>query len=49
MTYYVLVCLDCADDLPIPFTTPDDRGEWAAKHTAATGHDRWFVTDQKEK
>jgi len=48
--YYVLVCRDCGDGdqaLPIPFETPQARGQWAAAHTRGTGHDRWLVLDQQ--
>ena len=47
--FYVLVCRLCGDPdnpLPMPFESPAERGKWAAGHTAATGHDRWFVLDQ---
>ena len=49
-TYYVLVCRDCGDGddaLPMPFGSAEERGKWAAAHTRGTGHNRWFVTDQK--
>ena len=39
-TFYVLVCEVCTPRLPMPFSSPDERGSWAAKHRAATGHDR---------
>ena len=45
-TFYLLVCRDCGDgDLVMPFDSPAERGKWAAAHTGATGHDRWFVTE----
>ena len=47
--FYVLVCRLCGDPdkpLPMPFGSPAERGKWASAHTAATGHDRWFVLDQ---
>jgi hypothetical protein len=44
--FYLLVCRDCGDgDLVMPFDSPAERGKWAAAHTGATGHDRWFVTE----
>jgi hypothetical protein len=49
MIFYVLVCRDCGDPdrlLPMPFSSPDERGRWASEHTRATGHARWFVVDQ---
>ena len=49
--FYVLVCRLCGDPkrpLPMPFESPAERGRWAAAHTAATGHDSWFVIDQPE-
>ena len=49
--FYVLVCRLCGDPakpLPMPFESPAERGKWAAAHTAATGHDSWFVIDQAE-
>ena len=46
-TFYVLVCRDCGNgDLPMPFSSPAERGKWAAEHTRRTGHDRWFVTEE---
>jgi hypothetical protein len=48
--FYVLVCYQCSDPerpLPLPFYSAAERGKWAAEHTRATGHDRWFVADQK--
>lgn len=44
---YVLVCRDCDEDDPIPFGSMQERGEWAAAHTKATGHDRWAVLDAR--
>jgi hypothetical protein len=45
--FYVLVCRDCGHgNLPMPFESAEARGKWAAAHTRATGHDRWFVHDQ---
>ena len=47
---YVLICRDCGHgDLPMPFATPEERGKWAAAHTKATGHDRWFVIDKVDR
>jgi hypothetical protein len=49
--FYVLVCRQCGDPdrpLPMPFASPAERGHWAAEHTRATGHDRWFVLDQPD-
>jgi hypothetical protein len=54
VTFYVLVCRECEGDvppdrwLPIPFGSPAERGKWAAAHTRATGHDKWWVYDQPE-
>lgn len=45
-TFYLLVCRDCGDgDLVMPFDSAAERGKWAAGHTRATGHERWFVRD----
>lgn len=45
-TFYLLVCRECGSgDLVMPFGSPAERGKWAAAHTRATGHDRWFVTE----
>ncbi len=47
--YYLLVCFECGDPdrpLPIPFGSAAERGRYAAAHTRATGHDRWWVKDQ---
>jgi hypothetical protein len=47
--FYVVVCRQCGDPdhpLPMPFSSPAERGHWAAEHTKGTGHDRWFVLDQ---
>lgn len=40
---YVLVCRACDPLSPIPFATPEERGRWAAEHTAGTGHEAWTV------
>lgn len=49
-TYYLLVCRDCGnlddDPLVMPFESAQARGKWAAEHTRATGHDRWYVEDE---
>lgn len=48
--FYVLVCRDCGDPekpLPMPFSSPEERGKWASAHTKGTGHDRWLVVDQE--
>jgi hypothetical protein len=48
-TYYLLACLECSgpdDPLIMPFESPATRGRWARSHTAATGHDRWYVKDE---
>jgi hypothetical protein len=48
--FYVLVCRECGDPehpVPIPFGSPAERGRWASEHTWGTGHDRWFVLDQR--
>lgn len=42
--FYVLMCRECGDP-PMPFPSPEERGEWAAAHTAATGHERWWARD----
>lgn len=44
-TAYVLLCRVCGGDNPIPFPNPEERGRWAAEHTAGTGHDRWWSKD----
>lgn len=52
MTFYVLICRDCGDGdaaIPMPFETPEARGEWAAAHTKGTGHERFLVLDQAEE
>ena len=49
-TFYLLACLECGDPkrpLPMPFGSPSERGKWASGHTRATGHDRWWVKDEK--
>jgi hypothetical protein len=46
---YLLVCRLCGDParpLPVPFSSPQARGRWAAGHTDATGHNSWLVLDQ---
>ena len=44
--FYLLVCRECGNgDLVMPFGSAAERGKWAAEHTKATGHDRWFVTE----
>lgn len=48
--YYVLACLECGDpDEPLlmPFESAAARGKWAAEHTRATGHARWYVKDEQ--
>ena len=48
--WYVLVCRQCGSgDLPMPFSSPAERGKWAAGHTRATGHDQWLVFDQPQR
>ncbi len=60
MTFFVLVCRQCGGDpdgnpptlknmLPMPFSSPAERGHWASEHTKATGHDSWLVLDQPEQ
>lgn len=49
-TFYLLACLDCDQQeypLAMPFSTPAERGKWAAEHTRETGHDHWFVKDMQ--
>lgn len=50
-TFYLLSCLECDDEgggpLILPFDSAEGRGKWAAAHTRGTGHDRWFVKDEK--
>lgn len=50
-TWYILVCRECSPDLdmPMPFATPKERGEWASDHTRGTGHNNWLVLDQDER
>lgn len=46
--FYLLACRLCGDPekpLVMPFGSPADRGGWAAEHTRATGHDKWWVKD----
>ena len=48
-TFYLLACRECGDPekpLIMPFGSAADRGKWAAEHTRATGHDRWWVHDE---
>lgn len=46
-TFYLLVCRECGNGrLVMPFGSAAERGEWAAEHTRATGHDSWFVRDE---
>ena len=47
--FFLLLCRECGDQdhpLPIPFGSAEERGKWAAEHTAATGHARWLVRDE---
>ena len=47
-TLYLLVCRICDRDQEpwiIPFSSPAERGKWAATHTRGTGHDQWWVHD----
>jgi hypothetical protein len=53
-TFYLLVCRECADGDPdgppiMPFPSPAARGKWAAAHTKGTGHDRWWVKDERRE
>jgi len=46
--FYVLVCRECGDGddaVAMPFSSPEERGKWAAAHTRGTGHDRWLCDD----
>lgn len=52
---YLLVCLECNKDIEdpervqiVPFESAKDRGQWASAHTKGTGHDRWWVKDQRK-
>lgn len=52
--WHMLICLECDGDdpdhwLPMPFTSPAERGQWAAAHSNATGHDVWYVYDQPKQ
>jgi hypothetical protein len=50
--FYLLVCRECGDGddaLVMPFESAEARGKWAAAHTRGTGHDRWFVYDQRRE
>lgn len=49
-TLCVIVCRRCAqlaggEPLVMPFGSQAERGEWAAAHTAGTGHRDWLVLD----
>jgi hypothetical protein len=47
-TFYLLVCRECGSgDLVMPFGSAEERGKWAGAHTRGTGHDRWWVKDQR--
>jgi hypothetical protein len=47
-TFYLLVCRECGNgDLVMPFGSAEERGKWAGAHTRGTGHDRWWVKDQR--
>lgn len=46
MIYYVLICRECEPLLPMPFSTPEERGRWATEHTFGTGHHSWIVWDE---
>lgn len=44
--WFLLVCRECDGDdpghwHPMPFTTENDREDWADEHAKATGHDTW--------
>jgi hypothetical protein len=49
--FYLLVCLECEVEptrpSPIPFESAEARGKWAAEHTRGTGHERWWVEDER--
>ena len=50
--FYLLACLDCGNPerpLVMPFGSAQERGHWAAGHTQAAGHDRWWVKDLEEE
>lgn len=48
---YLLNCRECDEqsgrELVIPFGSPAERGKYASEHTRGTGHDRWFVRDER--
>ncbi len=46
MRYYLLSCLECEPPLPMPFSSQEERGGWAAEHTKGTGHNRWHVWEE---
>lgn len=50
--WFVLACRTCDeiavttdDPVFLPFESPEERGRWASKHTAGTGHDSWIVME----
>lgn len=45
--FFLLACLECGTypNPPMSFESQAERGRWAARHTAATGHDTWWVRD----
>lgn len=50
--FYLLACRECGDPerpLVMPFGSAAERGGWAAEHTRATGHDRWWVKDVNDE
>ncbi|MFJ5984354.1 DUF6221 family protein [Lentzea sp. NPDC092896] len=46
---FLLVCRECDVDEPIPFSSAEERGKWAAGHRDATGHDSWWSHDHTSK
>jgi len=43
--WYLLLCRECATNIPMIFGSASERGKWAAAHTKGTGHDKWVVLD----
>lgn len=37
--WYLAVCQGCTPTLPMPFTTEQDRDDWARLHAEGTGHE----------
>jgi transcriptional regulator with XRE-family HTH domain len=42
---WVALCFECGRRADMPFGNPVARSAWMDKHTAATGHNLWRLTD----